>query len=85
MQLPISEGVIDSNYKAVGRKIFEDMEERRKLVFVLGMGGFQYPLPHRLMKLGYQMYLVPFYFFITKPRAFLNDFEYINTLKKSVA
>ncbi len=82
MQLPISEGVIDSNYKAMGRMIFEDMEKRRNLVFVLGMGGFQYPLPHRLMKLGYQMYLVPFYFYITKPRAFLNDFEYINTLKK---
>ncbi len=84
MQLPISEGVIDSNYKQLGRMIFEDMEARRKLVFVLGMGGFQYPLPNRLKKLGYEMYLVPFYFYITKPRAFLNDFEYINTLKRSL-
>lgn len=84
MQLPISEGVVNRDYKQVGPKIFEDMELRRKLVFVLGMGGFQYPLPNRLKKNGWYMYLVPFYFFINNPRAFLNDFEYIKTLKKSV-
>lgn len=83
MQLPLSEGMIDNNYKHVGPMIFEDMEKRRKLVFVLGMGGFQYPLPKRLKKNGWFMYLVPFCFFINRPRVFLRDFEYINTLKKS--
>jgi hypothetical protein len=83
MQLPLSEGIINKNYKQVGPMIFEDMEERRNLVFVLGMGGFQYPLPKRLKKNGWFMYLVPFYFFINKPNAFLNDFEYLNTIKKS--
>jgi hypothetical protein len=84
MQLPISEGIINRDYKHVGPMIFEDMVQRQKLVFVLGMGGFQYPLPKRLKKLGWVMYLVPFYFYINKPRRFLSDFEYIKTLKKSL-
>ena len=83
MQLPLSEGVINADYRPVGPLIFEDMEKRRKLVFVLGMGGFQYPLPKRLMKIGWFMYPVPFHFFINNSRAFLRDFEYIKTLKKS--
>lgn len=83
MQLPLSEGVINKDYKHVGPLIFQDMEIRRKLIFVLGMGGFQYPLPKRLKKNGWFMYLVPFYFLINNSHAFLNDFEYINTLKKS--
>lgn len=83
MQWPLSEGVINAEYKHVGGLIIKDMEQRRKIVYSLGMGGFEYPLPKRLKKNGWYMYLLPFYFFIVKPGAFLNEFEYIKTLRKS--
>jgi hypothetical protein len=80
---PLSEGVINKRYTHVGASMVRDLEQRRKLVFVLGMRGFQYLLPKMLKINGWYMYLVPFYFFIVDVRSFFNEFEYLNTLRKS--
>lgn len=83
-QYPLSEGVIDKKYTHVGASILHDLEQRRKLVFVLGLGGFQHPIARMLKIRGWYMYVVPFYFLIINARAFFSEFEYLNALKKSL-
>lgn len=83
MRMPLSEGVINRQYKDAGSLIFRDMEQKRKVVFALGMGGFQYPLPKKLISLGWYMYEVPFFFHIVNQGAFLNDFEYLKKFKRT--
>lgn len=85
LKLPLSEAVIDNKYSLVGPMIIQDLQARNRHVFALGMGGFQYALPKILKKIGWYMYLVPFYFYISNPKKFLSDFEYINKLKTTLS
>ncbi len=61
-RLPVSEGVLDRAYSAVGVQLMRDAAARRPLLFTLGMGGLDNPLPRLLRTLGWSLSAVPFYF-----------------------
>lgn len=83
IQLPLSEGIIDKTYNAIGVQLIQDALQRQRYIFGLGMGGFQYPLPKMFKRIGWFLYLVPFYFYIVHAGAFLRDFEVVRKMKKS--
>ena len=83
LKLPLSEGIINKKYINTGALIIEDVQKRKELIFALGMGGFENPLPKMLKRIGWSMYTVPFYFYIINQNKFLNEFEYLKALKKS--
>ena len=67
-QLPISEGSFDKSYNIVGIQLVNDALKRQPLLFVLGVGGRQRPLPKMLKAVGWKSSLVPFYFLVKHPK-----------------
>ena len=67
LQLPLSEGTVDRRYAGVGLKLVRDALSRAPLLFGLGMGSMERPLPKLLRLLGAQVREVPFYFRFVRP------------------
>jgi hypothetical protein len=65
--LSVSEGVIDPAYSGVSMKMAMSAMAREPLLFALGMGGRDRPLPRFLKALGWSMHDVPFYFRCVRP------------------
>jgi hypothetical protein len=53
--------------------------QRSPLLYCLGMGGYDRPLPRMLVRLGWSHYLVPFYFRVIKPACFLREMQSLRT------
>jgi hypothetical protein len=66
-RLPISEGIVDRRYSIVGVQMLRTALQKQPLLFCLGMGGFDRPLPQMLKALGWPMHAVPFYFRACRP------------------
>jgi hypothetical protein len=71
--LPLSEGIVDKRYSLLGSQLLIDALRRQPLLYALGMGGFDRPLPRMLKGLGWKMSAVPFYFKVTRPARFLRN------------
>jgi hypothetical protein len=76
-QLPLSEGTVDKAYNALGLFMVNDALKRRPLLYALGMGGLDQPLPRMLEALGWATRLVPFYFRVLKPARFFRNIRYL--------
>ncbi len=76
---PISEGIINSSYAALGAILLKDAMNRSPLLYCLGMGGYDRPLPKMLIRLGWAHYAVPFYFHIVRPSRFLREMQAVRT------
>ncbi len=74
---PLSEGTVDSKYKAVGKLLLADMLEKQPLTYVLGIGGYQERLAWQLRKAGWAMTSTPFFFKIMKPYNFFRNITYL--------
>ena len=61
-RLPISEGIIDRRYVGVGARLITDALLLQPLLFALGMGSIDNPLPRLLRALGWSLWKVPFFF-----------------------
>lgn len=72
---PLSEGIIDRTYAVVGAALLRDAMARAPLLYCLGMGGYDRPLPKMLMGLGWSHFLVPFYFHVLRPARFLRNMQ----------
>ena len=70
-QLPISEGIIDPQYSLVGVQLLMHALAQQPVMYGLGMGGLEYPLPKMLRAVGWRLEPVPFYFRVLHPQAFL--------------
>lgn len=68
---PLSEGIINRAYINVGIHMLRGALRDHPVMFALGMGGFEQPLPRMLKALGWSMTLVPFYFRVVRPFRFL--------------
>lgn len=68
---PLSEGIVDKTYTNVGIHMLRKALRDNPLMFALGMGGFEQPLPRMLKALGWSICLVPFYFKVLHPFRFL--------------
>jgi hypothetical protein len=70
---PLSEGIIDRKYSTVGSLLLRDALWREPMLYALGMGGFDRPLPQMLKAMGWTLHLIPFYFRIIHPYRFLRE------------
>src|SRR5438132_3742469 len=71
--LPISEGIINKRYSSVGVHMLRSATKAAPLLFCLGMGGFDRPLPQMLRAMGWNLDTVPFYFRVLHPANFLRQ------------
>lgn len=71
----LSEGIVDRAYASVGALLVRDALARQPLLYVLGMGGFENPLAKMLKALGFSLTLLPFYFRVVHPNAFLREMK----------
>jgi len=71
--LPISEGIVNQAYASVGVFMLRSATKMQPVLFALGMGGFDRPLPTMLKAMGWSLSAVPFYFRVHHPAAFLRQ------------
>ena len=76
---PLSEGIVDKSYGMVGALLLRDAMQRSPLLYCLGMGGYDRPLPKMLIKLGCSHCAVPFYFKVVHPYKFLRQMQALRT------
>ncbi len=76
---PLSEGIVNKAYSSLGVVLLRDALARAPLLYCLGMGGYDRPLPKMLMKLGWQHCAVPFYFKIVHAARFLREMQALRT------
>jgi hypothetical protein len=76
-QLPISEGVVNRAYAALGAALLRSAEQRQPLLYCLGMGALTESLPRLLAASGWRVASVPFFFRIVHPFPFLRNSVYL--------
>jgi hypothetical protein len=76
---PLSEGIVDRTYAAVGGLMLRDALLRQPMLYALGMGGYDRPLPKMLKALGWSLALLPFFFKIAHPSRFLKEMQALRT------
>jgi hypothetical protein len=72
-QAPLSEGIVDKRYAAVGAVMLAHALEQQPLLFAMGMGGMDRPLPRMLRAMGWPILETPFYFLVLNARRFLRN------------
>jgi hypothetical protein len=72
---PLSEGIVNKAHAMVGALLLRDAMQRAPLLYCLGMGGYDRPLPQMLVRLGWTNCLVPFFFRILNPSRFLKNMQ----------
>ena len=77
---PLSEGIVNKAHAIVGTLLLRDAMLRAPLLYCLGMGGYDRPLPRMLVRLGWAHALVPFFFRIVNPSRFFRNMQ---TLRSS--
>lgn len=70
---PLSEGIVSKSHTAVGSLLLKDAMNRSPLLYCLGMGGYDRPLPRMLVRLGWSHCPIPFYFYVVNPYRFLRE------------
>lgn len=70
---PISEGLFNKKYASVGALLTRHALKMQPLLFALGMGGWEQPLPRMLQAMRWKIFEAPFYFFVAKPFRFLRQ------------
>jgi hypothetical protein len=76
---PLSEGIVDRSYASIGGLMVRDALTRQPLLYSLGMGGYDRPLPKMLKALGWSLVQLPFVFKIVHPNRFLRDMHALRT------
>jgi hypothetical protein len=71
LRLPLSEGAINRSYARVGPLLIRSAEKTEPLLYALGMGGLDRPLPRMLQAMGWSVTPVPFYFRVVHAARFL--------------
>jgi hypothetical protein len=76
---PVSEGLVNKKYASVGALLTRHALQTEPLLFALGMGGWDQPLPRMLQAMRWKMFEVPFYFFVAQPFRFLRQIRALRT------
>jgi hypothetical protein len=71
LRLPLSEGAVNRSYARVGPMLIRSAEKTEPLLYALGMGGIDRPLPRMLQAMGWSVIPVPFYFHVVRAARFL--------------
>ena len=78
-QLPLTEGTVDRAYGAVALAMLFNALKRQPLLYCLGMGGLERPLPKMLKAVGWSEWLVPFYYRVVRASRFLRNISFLRT------
>lgn len=70
---PLSEGIVDKKYAAVGAAMVAHAISEQPLLFAMGMGSMDRPLPRMLRAMGWPIFEVPFYFRVLNANHFLKN------------
>jgi len=70
---PLSEGVADRRYTAVGPLMLAHALEEQPSLFAMGMGGRDRPLPRMLQAMGWSILDTPFHFLVLRGKEFLRN------------
>ncbi|HWR52488.1 MAG TPA: hypothetical protein VN428_15355 [Bryobacteraceae bacterium] len=81
-RLPMSEGVANKAYAGVALQMVRTAIQKQPLLFAIGMGGVDNPLPRFLRALGWAITAVPFYFYAIRPAAF---FRHVQAVRQTAA
>jgi hypothetical protein len=76
---PLSEGIVNKSYAVVGGLLLRDAMQRSPLLYCLGMGGYENPLPKLLVRQGWSHCLAPFYFRVVHATRFLREMESVRS------
>jgi len=71
--LPLSEGVVNKRHATVGVHMLRHALREQPLLFALGMGSFDRPLPRMLKSMGWSTCALPFYFRANHPNRLLRE------------
>ncbi|RYD71179.1 MAG: hypothetical protein EOP84_25340 [Verrucomicrobiaceae bacterium] len=74
-QGPLSEGLWDRRYMMSGVQMLRAALRDQPLLYALGMGGMQQPLPKLLASAGWALTHVPFFFRVLRPARFLRNLQ----------
>jgi len=72
-RLPVSEGLINPQYKGVGNFMLDHALQKNTLLYSLGMGGLDRPLPRMLKSRNWSLATTSFYFRCVRPSRILHD------------
>ncbi|MFL6447997.1 MAG: hypothetical protein ACJ746_09955 [Bryobacteraceae bacterium] len=72
-QSPLSEGIADSRYAAVGLAIVKFMQSRSPAAYIVGMGSASNPLPRLLKAAGWTLKDIPFLYRVHKAGSFFAE------------
>ena len=78
-QAPISEALVDRRYAWLGMRMLKEALRGDPLMFCLGMGGLDRPLPRLLSAMGWTLSTVPFLFRISRARRVLRGLPAFRT------
>lgn len=70
---PLSEGIIDKRFAAVGAAMLAHALAEQPLLFAMGMGSPDRPLPRMLRAMGWAILECPFYFLVLNSKRFLRN------------
>jgi hypothetical protein len=79
---PLSEGIVNKAYAIVGTLLLRDAMQRAPLLYCLGMGGYDRPLPKMLIGLGWNHFAVPFYFRVVNAFRFLREMQPLRSSRR---
>jgi hypothetical protein len=80
-QSPISEGTIDKRHSMVAMQLVRHMQQAGR-AFIVGMGGFDKPLPRLLKASGWRVEAIPFFFRVHRPNRFLRELPLLRQTRK---
>ncbi len=83
--LPLSEGIVNRAYASTGALMLRAALKMQPMLFALGMGGFENPLPTMLKAMGWSLLAVPFYFKVNHPARFLRNIAALRTSFSRIA
>jgi len=78
--LSLSEGVINRAFNSVAIRMVSSAIALQPRLYALGMGGLERPLPRFLKAMGWDLALVPFFFYAVRPGRVLQN---LRTLRHS--
>ena len=78
-RLPLSEGFVDPKYRGTGRALLRHALERSPLLYCLGLGDKNRPLPRMLTGQNWRIAETAFYFRSVHPREVLRDLAWLRT------
>ncbi len=78
-QTPISEGIIEKKYTAFAVVMLRHALSTNPLLYTVGMGGIERPLPRMLAGTGWHVSLVPFRFRVHRPAKFFREIRRLRT------